>query len=152
MICLACTITGIVVKYDVHIKSTLWSLFFLQNWYQYVSEHKRRFAMFNSTNPYLNDSAFMFDAMWTAALALNKTEARLKKMNLSLKNFSYDDPYNISDIIYEEALNVTFFGLTVSFVKIICMTRVYCRMYNKLAANPPCSCVLHTFTIMLVTS
>ena len=35
-------------------------------------------------------------------------------MNLSLKNFSYDDPYHISDIIYEEALNVTFFGLTVS--------------------------------------
>ena len=56
----------------------------------------------------------MFDTMWTAALALNRTATRLKKDNLTLMNFSYDDEHNISSIIYEEALQVEFFGLTVS--------------------------------------
>jgi len=56
----------------------------------------------------------MFDAIWTAALALNRTEFRLNKKNLTLKNFTYEDEYNISGIIYEEALKVEFFGLTVS--------------------------------------
>ena len=52
--------------------------------------------------------------MWTAALALNRTATRLKESNLTLKDFSYDDENCISCIIYEEALDVTFFGLTVS--------------------------------------
>lgn len=56
----------------------------------------------------------MFDAMWTAALALNRTATQLKKHNISLKDFDYDDKYNISDMIYKEALKVKFFGLTVS--------------------------------------
>ena len=66
------------------------------------------------TTPLIHNSAYMFDAMWTAAIALNRTATRLKERNLSLMNFSYDDEYNISDIIYEEALKVKFFGLTVS--------------------------------------
>ena len=70
--------------------------------------------MNNNTDPLVNDSAYMFDAMWTAALALNRTATRLKERNLSLMDFSYDDEYNISSIIYEESLNVEFFGLTVS--------------------------------------
>ena len=70
--------------------------------------------MNNNTDPLVNDSAYMFDAMWTAALALNRTATRLKERNLSLMNFSYDDEYNISSVIYEESLNVEFFGLTVS--------------------------------------
>ena len=56
----------------------------------------------------------MFDAMWTAALALNRTATRLKKDSLTLGDFSYDDKHNISGMIYEEALKVKFFGLTVS--------------------------------------
>ena len=87
----------------------------LQTWHQYVSEHNRRFAKIsNNTESFVNDSAYMFDALWTAALALNRTETRLNKQNLTLMNFTYDDEYNISNIIYEEALNVNFFGLTVS--------------------------------------
>ena len=70
--------------------------------------------MNNNTDPLVNDSAYMFDAMWTAALALNRTATRLKERNLSLMDFSYDDEYNISSIIYEESLKVEFFGLTVS--------------------------------------
>ena len=68
----------------------------------------------NNTEPYVNDSAYMFDTMWAAAKALNSTATRLKERNLTLMDFSYDDEYNISDIIYKEALKVKFFGLTVS--------------------------------------
>ena len=68
----------------------------------------------NNTDPLVNDSAYMFDALWTAALALNRTETRLNERNLTLTNFTYDDEYSISNIIYEEALKVNFLGLTVS--------------------------------------
>ena len=83
-----------------------------------MKDHKKRFPMYNKSNDSINDvvrndSAFMFDAIWTAALALNRTATRLKKHNLTLMDFDYDDKYNISDMIYEEALNISFFGLTV---------------------------------------
>ena len=71
----------------------------------------------NDTDPALYESAFIFDALWTAALALNRTQTRLSELNLTLLDFTYDDKYNISDIIYDEALNVTFLGLTVSLVQ-----------------------------------
>ena len=71
--------------------------------------------MDNTTSGAEDEGAFMFDAIWTAALALNRTETRLRKNNLTLTNFTYDDVHNISDMIYEEALNVNFFGLTVSY-------------------------------------
>ena len=61
-----------------------------------------------------NDSAYMFDAIWTAALALKRTAMRLKERKLTLMDFDYNDKHNISDIIYEEALKTNFFGLTVS--------------------------------------
>ena len=46
--------------------------------------------------------------------------------NWTLLDFTYDDKYNISDILYDEALNVTFLGLTVSYrlttvIKHICI-------------------------------
>ena len=91
-----------------------------QTWNQFVSEYNRRFEehekVNNETQPVIEDSAYMFDAIWTAALALNKTASRLNKKNLTLKNFTYEDEYNISGIIYEETLKVEFFGLTVSVV------------------------------------
>ncbi|XP_065899508.1 gamma-aminobutyric acid type B receptor subunit 2-like isoform X2 [Dysidea avara] len=61
----------------------------------------------------MQDSAFMFDAVWTAALAINRTASKLPS-GVTLKNFTYNDEVskNISRILYEEALNVTFFGLT----------------------------------------
>ena len=98
-------------------------LIHLQTWHQYASEHERRFGMLknvkNDTDPALYESAYIFDAFWTAALALNRTHTRLIERNLTFLNFTYDDKYNISDIIYEEALNVNFFGLTVSHRLII---------------------------------
>lgn len=90
----------------------------MQTWNQYVTDYNLRFEELleenNDTQPYIEGAAYMFDAMWTAALALNKTESRLNKKNLTLKNFTYEDEYNISGVIYEEILKVEFFGLTVS--------------------------------------
>ena len=96
-------------------------LFCLQTWNYYYDEHQERFEVLdgkesNDSSPYTEDSAYMFDAIWTAALALNKTKPRLEKLNLTFANYSYDDENGkiISDIIYEEAVKVKFFGLTVS--------------------------------------
>ena len=54
----------------------------------------------------------MFDTVWAAAVALNNTVAKLPS-GQSLNNFSYSNA-NLSEMIYEEALKVNFFGLTVS--------------------------------------
>ena len=94
------------------------SQIFLQTWNQYLVQHKQKFpnvsTVDNTTDPAEDESAFMFDAMWTAALALNRTATRLNEDNLNLTDFNYDDEHDISSIIYEEALQVKFFGLTVS--------------------------------------
>ena len=70
----------------------------------------------DDTDSALNESTFIFDALWTAALALNRTQTRLSELNLTLLDFTYDDKYSISDMIHDEALNVTFLGLSVSLV------------------------------------
>jgi len=59
----------------------------------------------------LEDSAYIFDAVWAAALALNNT-------NSNLSSFMYNGPAdgNTSRYIYEELINSNFFGLTVSVV------------------------------------
>ena len=92
----------------------------MQTWNQYVTYYSHAFEKLleedNDTQPYIEDAAYMYDAIWTAALALNKTESRLNKKNLSLKNFTYMDEYNISAVIYKEILKVEFFGLTVSLL------------------------------------
>ena len=54
----------------------------------------------------------MFDTVWTAAIALNNTAAKLPS-GQSLLDFHYSN-VKLSNMIYEEALNVKFFGLTVS--------------------------------------
>ena len=92
---------------------------YLQTWNYYYSEHKKRFKALenkisNTTSPQTEDSAYIFDAIWTAALALNRTKSMLDKVNLSFSDFTYDDEHGISDMIYKAALNVSFFGLTVS--------------------------------------
>ena len=83
-------------------------------------EYMHRYDIFARENSYTNvepalvAGANIFDAIWTAALALNKTESQLSKQNLSLQDFDYEDRYNISDMIYKEALKLKFFGLSVS--------------------------------------
>ena len=96
----------------------MWHVLF-QTWNYYYSEHKKRFNVLqnkasNESSAHTEDSAYIFDAIWTAALALNRTKSILDKQNLSFTDFTYDDEHRISDIIYQAALNVSFFGLTVS--------------------------------------
>ena len=93
----------------------------LQTWNYYYTEHKKRFKALdnkisNDTLPHTEDSAYMFDAIWTAALALNASKPRLERMNKTFADFTYENGYEISSIIYEEALKVNFFGLTVSII------------------------------------
>ena len=107
------------------------STLLLQTWNQYVSEYTRRFELLlkehSNARPFIEDGAYMFDAIWTAALALNKTQSRLKEKNLSLKNFTYRDEHDISGYIYQEALKLEFFGLSVS----ICMTIEVALHYHQ---------------------
>jgi len=83
---------------------------FLQSWYDFVSYHNEAFPKLQrNASPQLNDSAYMFDAVWAAALALNKT-------NANLVNFTYNGEAstNISRLIYNEAKKLSFLGLSVS--------------------------------------
>jgi len=57
----------------------------------------------------LEDSAYIFDAVWAAALALNKTNS-----NLSSFMYNGQTAANISWSIYEKMVDLDFFGLTVS--------------------------------------
>jgi len=59
-----------------------------------------------SVSSQLEDSAYMFDAVWAAALALNNTD-------VDLTNFTHNGP-GTSQSIYNETLKLNFFGLTVS--------------------------------------
>ena len=53
----------------------------------------------------------MFDTVWAAALALHRTAEKLSN-GQSLLDFNYENA-NLSEMIYNEALKVEFFGLTV---------------------------------------
>lgn len=63
------------------------------------------------TSDLFNDSVYVFDAVWTAALALHN--ASLAMTNQTLKDFDYNNGF-ISETIYNETLKTDFFGLSVS--------------------------------------
>ena len=63
------------------------------------------------TSDLFEDSVYVFDAVWTAALALHN--ASLAMTNQTLKDFDYNNAY-ISETIYNETLKTDFFGLSVS--------------------------------------
>ena len=69
----------------------------------------------------------MFDTVWAAALALHNTAAKLPS-GQSLLDFNYSNT-KISEMIYKEALNVTFFGLTVSGYN-YCTIQILCTIIN----------------------
>jgi len=60
-----------------------------------------------------DDSVYMFDAVWTAALALHN--ASLAMNSQTLKDFNYNNMY-ISETIYNQTLKTDFFGLSVSCI------------------------------------
>ena len=57
------------------------------------------------------DSVYVFDAVWTAALALHNASKAMS--NQTLKDFDYNNRY-ISEVIYNQTLKTDFFGLSVS--------------------------------------
>ena len=88
-----------------------------QSWDTYETYYADRFdKLFNESEREvpntIDDGAYMFDAVWAAALALHNTAKKLP-MGQSLLDFDYSSTV-LSESIYEEALNVNFFGLTVS--------------------------------------
>ena len=89
--------------------------YFVQTWKEYEEIYDERFnELFGGTEvPYnIDDGAYMFDTVWAAALALHNTVKKLPS-GQSLLDFDYSNA-NLSEMIYEEALGVNFFGLTVS--------------------------------------
>ena len=92
--------------------ATLTIVILFQSFKEFVSYHNQAFPKLGrNASSQLEDSAYMFDAVWAVALALNNTDA-------DLLNFTYDgeNAINISQSIYQELINVEFFGLTVSAI------------------------------------
>ena len=77
----------------------------------------------------MDNAAYMFDTIWTAAIALNNVAAKLPS-GQSLLDFNYSNE-NLARMIYEEALRVTFFGLTVSVHSVyICDAKVLIWLFT----------------------
>ncbi|XP_065899536.1 gamma-aminobutyric acid type B receptor subunit 2-like [Dysidea avara] len=77
------------------------------NDYESYYYHKYSDMMGLNVSAQLEDSAYMFDAVWAAALVLNNT-------NDSLVNFMYNsqEAANISQSIHKNMIDLNFFGLT----------------------------------------
>lgn len=54
-----------------------------------------------------------YDAVWSAALALNATQSRI--LPLTFENFTYMD--SISEIMFNEMTKTNFVGVSVSYVR-----------------------------------
>ena len=72
----------------------------------------------------VSQAPFVFDAIWTAALALDGARIELEEnLGLTLEQFSYDPnsivARNITEAIFQSALNLNFTGLTVSIALIL---------------------------------
>jgi gamma-aminobutyric acid type B receptor len=59
------------------------------------------------------EAPLAYDAVWSVALAFNKTMERLKVKNRSLKDFTYTDK-DIADEIYAAMNSTQFLGVSVS--------------------------------------
>ncbi len=77
------------------------------------------------TNPryknltYTREHPFVYDTVWTIALALNRTNEILKSSRVSdgrmrrLEDFTYDDK-EMANIMLDSLANVSFFGVSVN--------------------------------------
>ena len=98
---------------------------------QSIDEYWQRYNLkANATNiiPGVNhpdqseDSTLSYDAVWVAAKALHKTEEHFKlneTTNLTLKDFWNTNSSigkTISDEIYKNALEMSFYGVSVSYI------------------------------------
>lgn len=67
------------------------------------------------------EAPLAYDAVWSVALAFNKTMERLKVKSRSLKDFTYTDK-DIADEIYAAMNSTQFLGVSVS-EKIACVAQ-----------------------------
>ena len=63
------------------------------------------------TFDFFEDSVYLFDAVWAVTLALHNASEVMT--NQTLMDFDYNNEF-ISRTIYNETLDISFFGLTVS--------------------------------------
>jgi len=86
----------------------------LQTFDDYKLEYNKRLQQDypSYTTDVFEDSVYMFDAVWAAALALHNASKVLED-NSTLMNFDYNSQ-NTSRAIYEAAFDTSFFGLSVS--------------------------------------
>lgn len=68
---------------------------------------------FGSDGSLPEEAAAAYDAVWTAALALNATEEELAATASSLANFTYNDA-NVTRLLHHNCLQVSFNGASVS--------------------------------------
>lgn len=93
----------------------------MQTFEEYKIKYKERLADYQNqyseigpgVSDLFEDSVYMFDAVWTAALALHNASKAMN--NQSLMDFDYNNEF-VSEAIYQESLKTDFFGLSVSFV------------------------------------
>ena len=57
---------------------------------------------------------YVYDAVWTIALALNSSISILEERGLRLENFTYNDPYKMADVFTDSVTNLSFQGISVS--------------------------------------
>ena len=71
------------------------------------------------TSELFEDSVYVFDAVWAVALALRSTSEVMT--NQTLMDFDYNNEF-ISRTIYNETLDTSFFGLSVSQISLCGMS------------------------------
>lgn len=78
------------------------------------------------------EAPLAYDAVWSVALAFNKTMERLKRKGKgrSLKDFTYTDR-DIADEIYAAMNSTQFLGVSVSFDFKLNTSGVYWNILNK---------------------
>jgi hypothetical protein len=75
------------------------------------------------------EAPLAYDAVWSVALAFNKSMERLKKRKRSLKDFTYTDK-EIAEEIYAAMNSTQFLGVSVSGKRIILThTNFYAHVY-----------------------
>ena len=99
---------------------------------------EKRIATIGEGHPdFAVDARITYDAMWLAALALDKVDQQLKTMSppLSFSDFDYDNQNGtiIKELFYKTALNTTFAGASVSnsFQYELCMLFQYKKDYSN---------------------
>lgn len=83
------------------------------------------------------EAPLAYDAVWSVALAFNKTMERLKVKSRSLKDFTYTDK-EIADEIYAAMNSTQFLGVSVSAEDCLLSIKITINLLDT-ESNPPFS-------------